>query len=75
MTTQELVTAVQAYALAHYDEGGWDVVYEAYSPAELAEAIGGATTIRGALAQFQGPVNVWAERQAWGASFSEEATG
>ena len=75
MTTQELVTAVQAYALAHYDEGGWDVVYEAYSPAELAEAIGGATTIRGALAKFQGPVNVWAEPQAWGASFSEEATG
>ena len=32
MTTAELVTAVQAYALAHYNEGGWDVVYEAYSP-------------------------------------------
>jgi hypothetical protein len=73
MTTEELVTAVQAYALAHYNEGGWDVVYEAYSPAELAEAIGGATTIRGALAKFRGPVSVWAERQRWGASFAEEA--
>jgi hypothetical protein len=75
MTTEELVTAVQAYALAHYNEGGWDVVYEAYSPSELAEAIGGATTVRGALAKFRGPVAVWSERQAWGASFSEEATG
>ena len=73
MTTQELVTAVQAYALEHYNEGGWDVVYEAYSNAELAEAIGGATTVRGALAKFRGPVNVWVERQRWGASFAEEA--
>ena len=73
--TEVLVAAVQAYALAHYNEGGWDVIYEAYEDAELAEAIGGATTLRGALAKLRGPVSVWAERQAYADSFSEETTG
>jgi len=74
-STKVVVAAVQAYALAHYNEGGWDVVYETYEDAELAEAIGGATTLRGALAKLRGPVSVWAERQAYADSFSEETTG
>ena len=74
-STEVVVAAVQAYALAHYNEGGWDVIYEAYEDAELAEAIGGATTLRGALAKLRGPVSVWAERQAYADSFSEETTG
>ena len=74
-STKVLVAAVQAYALAHYNEGGWDVIYEAYEDAELAEAIGGATTLRGALAKLRGPVSVWAERQAYADSFSEETAG
>ena len=62
--TEVLVAAVQAYALAHYNEGGWDVVYETYEDAELAEAIGGATTLQGALAKLRPLVAIWADQQA-----------
>ena len=63
-STKVLVAAVQAYALAHYNEGGWDVVYETYEDAELAEAIGGATTLQGALAKLRPLVAIWADQQA-----------
>jgi len=64
MNTQELVDAVKAHALAHYEDGGWDVVVECFDDAEIAEVIGKATTVSGALRKFATMVDVWADRQA-----------
>ena len=48
-TTAELVQAVRDYALTWYDDGGWDLVVESWSDAEIEEAIQGAKTDRGAI--------------------------
>lgn len=45
---RELLAEVKAYAMEHYEQG-WDVFVEAYTDDELNEAIGKATTLRGAL--------------------------
>lgn len=45
-----LVEAVKAYARDHYETGGWDVVIECHSDAEIAGAIGKAKTVKGAIA-------------------------
>lgn len=39
MTTAEMVAAVRAHALEHYEEGGWDFVVECYEDADILEAI------------------------------------
>lgn len=49
MTKDELVKAVKQHAADHYEEGGWDYVVECYSDAEVAELIGGARTVKGAI--------------------------
>ena len=64
MTKAELVEAVKAHALAHYNDGGWDVIVECYTDAEIADQIGGARTVKGALAKFRDGVSIWADRQA-----------
>jgi hypothetical protein len=63
-TTEELVAFVQDHAIAHYEDGGWDVVVECYGPEEIAAQIGKATTEAGALAKFAFLIDVWADRQA-----------
>lgn len=45
----DLVAAVRDHALAHYEQGGWDYVVEAYTDADILEAIGGARTPAGAI--------------------------
>lgn len=49
---QALIDAVQAYAQAHYNEGGWDMVVECYDRAEIAELLTerGVTTPEQAIA-------------------------
>lgn len=64
MANTPVLEQVKQHALAHYEDGGWDVVVECYTDAELAEAIAGATTLKGALAKLQPLVEVWADRQA-----------
>jgi len=65
MTTAELVEGVKAHALEHYNDGGWDVIVECYTDAEIAEHIGSrVTTVKGALAKFADAVSIWADRQA-----------
>lgn len=64
MANQALIDAVKAYALAHYDAGGWDVVVECFTDEEIAEQIGKARTLEGALKKFSDVVDVWADRQA-----------
>lgn len=59
-----LVEGVKAHALAHYNDGGWDVIVEAWTDDDIAKAIGGARTLRGALRKLSPTVAVWADRQA-----------
>jgi carbamoylphosphate synthase large subunit len=49
MTKDELVKAVKAHAVANYETGGWDYLVECYSDTEVAELIGGARTVKGAI--------------------------
>jgi hypothetical protein len=64
MTKQELVQALKDYAIAHYNDGGWDVVVECWGDAEIAEQIGKATTLKGAIKKFEWLVDVWSDKQA-----------
>lgn len=63
-TLDALVEAVKAHALAHYEEGGWDVVVECWDDAQIAEHVKGTRTVTGAVGRFEGVVSVWADRQA-----------
>ncbi len=64
MKVSELVQAVKDYATEHYNDGGWDVLVEAYGDDQIAEVIGKARTVKGALAKFKPLISVWADRQA-----------
>lgn len=44
-----MLAAVKAYAKAHYNQGGWDLIVECYSDAELLTLMGKAKTERGAI--------------------------
>lgn len=46
---EELIHAVRSHAITHYNEGGWDVLVECWSDADIAEQIAGARTITGAI--------------------------
>lgn len=61
-----LVKAVKDHAHAHYEDGGWDVVVETYTDAEIVAVLEreGATTPKQAIAAFAPLVEVWADRQA-----------
>lgn len=52
MTTEQLVKEVKAHALRNYRRG-WDTVVECYSDDDIARIIGGATTLRGAMAKMR----------------------
>lgn len=64
MTKQQLVQDVKVFALDHYNDGGWDVIVECWSDAEIADQIGKATTLKGALKKFEFLVDVWSDQQA-----------
>lgn len=72
VTRNELVEQVKAHATEHYADGGWDVVVECWDDAEIAEQIGKARTLAGALAKFKPVVGVWADRQADAAHYRGE---
>jgi hypothetical protein len=61
-----LVEEVKKHANAHYAEGGWDVIVEAWSDSEIADHLveEKAKTIVDALAAFEPMVRVWRERDA-----------
>ena len=59
-----LIEQVKQYALDHYTDGGWDVVVECWSDAEIAVKIGYAVTLEEALNEFRPLIEVWADRQA-----------
>lgn len=39
-----LVAAVRKHALDHYNEGGWDIVVEAYEDGDIIKAMGTSET-------------------------------
>lgn len=38
-TLDDMIAAVRKHASEHYNEQGWDIIVECYSPAELREAL------------------------------------
>jgi len=63
-----LVEPVKAYALEHYNDGGWDVVVECWSDVQIAELIAssGFTTLEDVVRHsvLAACVDVWADQQA-----------
>lgn len=64
MDKTELVAAVRRYAEDHYEVGGWDVIVEAYTDAELADLIGRARTADGAIRKVRVSVGIYADKRA-----------
>jgi len=68
LTTKELAHHVQDHALAHYNEGGWSVLIECYTLAEIESELieENATTKAQAIACFEEACDVigelWAGR-------------
>jgi hypothetical protein len=62
-TKEELVKAVRDYAIAHYEQDGWDYIVETYTDAELAEEIGQAHTVKGAIAKVRRTARLLDERR------------
>lgn len=63
-TTAELVERVRRYALDHYNDGGWDVIVEAYTDDELAALLGKTTTLAGAFRKLQPIISIYVDREA-----------
>lgn len=61
-----LAAELIAYATEHYEDGGWDVLVECFSPGEIATTLAenGATTLAEAITAYAGAIDVWADRQA-----------
>jgi hypothetical protein len=61
---------IMDYAGEHYEDGGWDVIYECHTAESVAAMIwsfGGAediTNFEEALEDLKGVVSVWADREA-----------
>jgi len=67
MTTQTLVDFIKAYAVEHYEDGGWDVIHECWSDKDIADYLSTflSVTEAEAVAAFEsGVVGIWADRQA-----------
>lgn len=65
----ELVAAVKAHAIANYEKDGWDIVVECYSDADIARKIGGARSVKSAIAKVKNhmaPIAAYLE-DIWGA--------
>ena len=46
---KDLIEAVKAHARNNYEQDGWDYLVECYSDKEIAELIGKARTVKGAI--------------------------
>lgn len=56
-TLAEKIAAVRKHAEENYSRGGWDYVVECYSDKDIAERIGRATTVAGAIKNVRRDVN------------------
>ena len=73
MYSEEIIQGVKDHAMAHYEDGGWDVVVECYTDDEIVDYLERhatypgcepVTDVAGAVAAFEDVVSVWADRQA-----------
>ena len=71
---RELIAAIRNHANKNYSRG-WDVVVECYTDGEIADVIGRARTVKGALAKFSAIIDVVSDRQAEAAYQIEQAVG
>lgn len=69
--TAVLVEGIKAHAAASYEQG-WDVVVETMTDEDIAEAIGSARTLKGAIAKLAPGIDAHRE-QALGAGVTEAA--
>lgn len=64
-TALSIATQIYDYACQHYNDGGWDVIVEAWGKDYLAEVIEREGYSRAeAWDFFGGLASVWADRQA-----------
>ncbi len=71
-TQMALIVAVRDHALAHYEDGGWDVIVECWDDETIAETLsanresgrGTVRTTKGAIARMAAIVDIYADRQA-----------
>jgi hypothetical protein len=54
--SQRMIEAVKAYALAHYERGGWDYVVETYGDSDIAKIIKGCRTASGAIKKMRAAI-------------------
>lgn len=59
MNIPDMIIAVRAYALAHYEEDGWDVVVEAWDDTEIEEEIHNCTSAEEAIEAMRIPVEAY----------------
>lgn len=71
---REIVAQVRAYALEHYEDGGWDVIVEAYDDDQIAEVIGQVQSLKAAIKKFAVVIDVYSERQADARYHAEQAS-
>jgi hypothetical protein len=67
--SQEMVEHVKAHALAHYNDGGWDVIVECWEDKEIVDwltdpTMPAVTTNALAIERMFILVEIWADRQA-----------
>ena len=63
-TASELVRAVRAHALEHYETDGWDFIVECWEDADIAEAIGSAGSPEAAIAAVRKTARLLDERRS-----------
>lgn len=62
----ELVEFIKAYALAHYEDGGWDVIVECWTDDEILSELveRSAESVAGAIFIFRQKAEIYADGQA-----------
>ncbi len=63
---KNIIEYIKQYANEHYEDGGWDVLVECWSDADIEEhlILCNVTTKDKALSAFKNIVDVWADQQA-----------
>jgi hypothetical protein len=67
----EIIKALRAYAIEHYEEGGWDFLVECWEDSEIAKELEGITTFEEArkhMAEVLGTVDSY-RRDIQGTAF------
>lgn len=64
MNKEQIANYIYDYAKEHYGDGGWDVIVECWSIADIMEHIEDGESKEEALEQFKSLASVWADRQA-----------